>query len=116
CQDCCARRKRPGRPSWEHQPAAKASRRAYRSSPRGRAMYRVADARRRERHAEKRRAQETARRALIRGDIERVAACELDCGRPALEMHHAEYAAPLDVQWVCRACHTRLHHPNAGRA
>lgn len=33
------------------------------------------------------------------------------CGNPKSEMHHADYSRPLDVIWVCRACHMRLHHP-----
>ena len=33
----------------------------------------------------------------------------LDCGKKADEMHHTDYAKPLDVQWLCRRCHRERH-------
>jgi len=43
---------------------------------------------------------------LRRGKIERKP-CE-GCGERA-EMHHPDYTQPLLVQWLCRACHLKLH-------
>jgi hypothetical protein len=34
--------------------------------------------------------------------------CEV-CGAEKAEAHHRDYRQPGDVQWVCRACHNRLH-------
>ena len=35
------------------------------------------------------------------------------CGEPKTKSHHEAYDRPLDVIWLCRACHKALH---AGRA
>ena len=34
--------------------------------------------------------------------------CEL-CGSRNTEMHHDDYAQPLEVRWLCRTCHRALH-------
>lgn len=56
--------------------------------------------------ARRNRARATASRALLRGAIKREG-CEV-CGEPA-EMHHDDYARPLEVRWRCRAHHLELH-------
>jgi len=38
--------------------------------------------------------------------------CEI-CGSEKSEAHHDDYAAPLDVRWLCRA-HHRQHHVQHG--
>ncbi|MFC3631443.1 hypothetical protein ACFOM8_18590 [Paracoccus angustae] len=35
--------------------------------------------------------------------------CEV-CGRDGVDAHHARYDEPLDVRWLCRRCHVKLHH------
>jgi hypothetical protein len=40
-----------------------------------------------------------------RGKLKRRSRCE-DCGRRrVLEKHHADYAQPLEVRWLCIPCH-----------
>lgn len=34
--------------------------------------------------------------------------CEI-CGTTRTEAHHEDYAQPLAVRWLCKACHLRLH-------
>jgi hypothetical protein len=34
------------------------------------------------------------------------------CGAPGEEMHHPDYAKPLEVVWMCRPCHVHLHLSN----
>ncbi len=31
------------------------------------------------------------------------------CGAAEVEMHHADYAKPREVTWLCRPCHLALH-------
>lgn len=45
--------------------------------------------------------------ALERGEIRR-APCP--CGNPQAEMHHEDYSKPLEVTWLCRACHLLEHN------
>lgn len=44
---------------------------------------------------------------LKRGDLERQP-CE-ECGTEKVEAHHDDYEKPLEVQWLCRLHHRRLH-------
>ncbi|WBU62103.1 hypothetical protein [Paracoccus albus] len=47
-------------------------------------------------------------RGLKRGEITRQP-CEV-CGHPKTDAHHDDYDAPLQVRWLCRQHHTRLHN------
>jgi hypothetical protein len=31
------------------------------------------------------------------------------CGSTKTEAHHEDYSKPLDVDWVCRKCHQKIH-------
>lgn len=44
---------------------------------------------------------------LRRGKIVRQPCAE--CGAAEVEAHHADYARPLEVTWLCRECHLRRH-------
>ena len=49
------------------------------------------------------------RKALYHGEITRPEQCE-DCGKKKpLDGHHGDYSKPLEVDWLCRACHKRKH-------
>ena len=68
----------------------------------------------RERYPEKVKARQILKRAIERGDIIKPTKCD-DC--PAdfpdspdkIHGHHEDYTKPLDVDWVCRACHRKKH-------
>lgn len=65
-------------------------------------------------------AEKAAWKALSKGVISRPDECQ-DCGcQPGkrvngasmLEMHHDDYNKPLDVRWLCKACHFSWHKEN----
>lgn len=49
-------------------------------------------------------------RAVKSGKIQRPDTCS-DCGKGSCQIqgHHEDYSKPLDVIWLCRVCHGRLH-------
>jgi len=51
-------------------------------------------------------------RRSVRDGIVIKLSCEI-CGSEKSEAHHDDYAAPLDVRWLCRA-HHRQHHVQHG--
>lgn len=34
------------------------------------------------------------------------------CGKLKTDAHHSDYTKPLDVVWICRKYHEKLHHQN----
>jgi hypothetical protein len=58
-------------------------------------------------HWAKARAWRAARRALRIGQLI-ARPCER-CGEARTQMHHEDYSRPLDVTWLCVACHARRH-------
>jgi hypothetical protein len=62
----------------------------------------------------KRRAQLAAQNAVAIGVLIRRPCESLNwrgqlCGRTPTHAHHEDYSAPLDVVWLCAACHRRRH-------
>lgn len=50
-------------------------------------------------------------RAVRRGELVAAKACER-CGEVepfSMDAHHPDYTRPLEVVWLCRSCHVRLH-------
>ena len=85
----------------------------YQSSTAGKASVRRAKANYRERHPEKRRAHVILGNAVRDGRIEKPKECS-DCGkapqrRHHLQGHHDDYSKPLEVVWLCVACHRDRH-------
>lgn len=48
-------------------------------------------------------------RAIKRGDLKRISVCEKCDSRNCVDAHHHDYSKPLDVHWLCRACHFKEH-------
>ena len=47
-------------------------------------------------------------RALSSGTLQKLG-CEV-CGHAAVDAHHDRYDEPLNVRWLCRSHHVRLHY------
>lgn len=56
---------------------------------------------------EKARARRICREAKRYGKI-KVGVCE-KCGEVKVDAHHTDYSKPLDVMWLCRKHHMKLH-------
>lgn len=54
---------------------------------------------------EKYQAHNAANNALRDGKLERVWSCSRCDSQFAVHKHHPDYARPLDVEWLCAACH-----------
>lgn len=67
----------------------------------------------RKRNIEKSRAHVKAYRAKTAGAIVQQP-CEV-CGRDDTHAHHDDYSKPLEVRWLCPACHS-AHHKNQRKA
>jgi hypothetical protein len=59
---------------------------------------------------DKHRAQRAVRQAVATGRLEKPDACQR-CSKPcaprALHGHHTDYSQPLEVEWLCAACHAQ---------
>lgn len=47
-------------------------------------------------------------RALASGALQKQS-CEV-CGHETVDAHHDRYDEPLNVRWLCRSHHIKLHH------
>ena len=43
------------------------------------------------------------------GKVIKPEACEMCHEKKKIEAHHEDYSKPLEVQWVCKGCHTMIH-------
>jgi len=62
---------------------------------------------------DKYRARQAVRRAVKAGKLDKPARCQL-CGtsperRESLHAHHHDYSKPLEVEWLCKKCHSKEH-------
>lgn len=58
---------------------------------------------------EKHAARLEARAAVAKGQLVKPSECSACHLAKPVEAHHHDYSKPLDVQWVCRTCHARIH-------
>ena len=62
-----------------------------------------------ESNPEKKKAHHTLNNAIRDGKMERPNRCEECKEAKKVVGHHHDYSKPLDVKWLCAACHTNLH-------
>lgn len=61
----------------------------------------------------KRAAYAAVQKAIKDGRLVRSSTCE-KCGNTKhLQAHHNDYSKPLEVEWLCRSCHTKHHNETA---
>lgn len=60
-------------------------------------------------HRLSRDARQILRRAVSKGLISKNINCENCFSDVFIEAHHKDYSKPLEVVWLCRACHKSLH-------
>lgn len=83
----------------------------YRKTKAGKEAIRKAGAKWQDNNREKRAAHVILGNAVKNGRVTKASACE-NCGAPGrLNGHHHDYARPLEVKWLCPACHRKEHQP-----
>lgn len=63
----------------------------------------------RKRNARVAKARHALTNAVMRGIVERPAACWWCGSTERVQGHHADYSNPLGVTWLCILCHTTIH-------
>lgn len=109
CKECCKRAAAARRMTKRAE--VRAYDRTRSKTPKRRAHAAANTAAWRARRPEVVRAHSAVARAKRSGRLVVPAACS-DCGAPhgRLHAHHADYSRPLDVTWLCPACHAK-HMP-----
>lgn len=109
CQPCVRAEERERRARDPE--AARARRRAWGQTESGRASLRKSSAKYAAKHPERRRASQSLRAAIEKGDVLRAEVCEAaGCGLLAVAGHHERYDRPLAVMWLCGPHHEAVHH------
>jgi hypothetical protein len=67
-----------------------------------------ASRRHRQRHPEKERARSLLAYHVRKGYIVKQPCCR--CGNTKAQAHHPDYSKPLEIVWLCRACHMEGEH------
>lgn len=81
----------------------------YQATPEGKAAMARAKDRWKSRNRFKRQAHNMLNNAVREGRVKKPDTCEM-CGKGGrIHGHHDDYSKPLDVKWVCPACHTEIH-------
>ncbi len=64
-------------------------------------------------HADRTTARAALRNALRRGEMVKPSQCSVCPSSIRIEAHHDDYEKPLEVRWLCAACHQAHHikHP-----
>jgi hypothetical protein len=63
----------------------------------------------RAKNPEKYKARYVVSNSLKRGIITKKDKCEICNSKQKLQAHHRDYTKPLEVLWVCRNCHAKIH-------
>lgn len=86
------------------------SARKYRTTEKGRANINKAIKKSTEKHQFKQDARLKVQRAIKSKRLIKPNKCEICKEIKILEGHHMNYSKPLKVTWLCKQCHSNLHH------
>lgn len=70
------------------------------------------DKKKRLKYLEKEKARHLTYYAVKTGGLIRPDYCESCFTESPVEGHHKDYSKPLDVEWLCRKCHSNVHNRN----
>lgn len=89
------------------------ARKEYAKTPEGIAAGNAAKYRWAEANQKKRWVANAVNNAIRDGKLQKFDSCE-ECGKTdcRIEGHHDDYSRPLDVTWLCSACHRKWHKEN----
>jgi hypothetical protein len=79
--------------------------RKYRTTGKGKDVYREIMRKQYEKHKEKCIARQKVNYRVRRGKMVRPDQCSICKQNKKVEAHHSDYSKPLDVKWLCRQCH-----------
>jgi len=86
-----------------------ARKKAFSQTPAGRARQ-IANSRKMDlRYPEKKKARTMLKNWVRLGKVAKPVLCQFCGSYLPLHGHHRDYAKPLDVQWLCRPCHNKVH-------
>ncbi len=107
CKECCKRQANERRRANLEE--ARESDRQRGKNPKRRAAHVISAMKYSKANPTKSRARDRVYKAIKAGKLKRKP-CEV-CGALNTHAHHHDYSKPLDVKWLCPACHARVHHP-----
>ena len=84
-------------------------RRKYQETEAGKASLKRAHDKYKKHNPEKRAAHILLGNAVAQGRVEKPDNCSMCKATGWIHGHHEDYMKPLDVIWVCAACHTKIH-------
>lgn len=111
CKECCKRHANERR--WANLEEARERDRQRGKNPKRRAAHVASATKYSKANPTKSRVRYKVYKAIKAGKLVRKP-CEV-CGALNTHAHHHDYSKPLDVKWLCPACHAKVHHPAAAR-
>lgn len=88
------------------------ARREYRQTDAGKAARRTATATYNKRHPMRYAARVITRKSVRDGKLVKLEKCSECESTNKIEGHHDDYTKPLEVRWLCEACHKQWHKVN----
>lgn len=61
-------------------------------------------------YANKHRANNLLTKAIKNNKVKKPEKCSVCLKKAKIDGHHYDYSKPYDVIWVCRQCHSNIHH------